>query len=392
MGSYEEQVVDGAVDAAWLAFRVRLADRLVELGDGDEIVLAVTPPAEQSPLRVRFCAVDDESIEARFVGLVSQSRRLRIRRSTWARLRSLGVVASGGRMTVERSRVDHVAYTVYAFLHEELQIVHPSFVDVPIGNLVLVDPPQDLVAPKTPAPLPESIVPTSRDDLVVWVDRTLTQWLGYVPKKRGDGSIGINREGDCLTIRVSGSRPLVEVFAVVASDVDRKRARKEVAVLNSRFHFFRFFLHQDSLFMATTVSAIPFAPEHLSDAIDMTLHFLKHRAPKVATKLVRREPVQETPAAEPPCVDEQLLLVYGSADAHEAMIEMARGLTNDSTRSLDAWRHAASAAGKLAREKASQLERGPVQNALIEQYLVWRKVAQAMRAAVAEIGNERQVA
>lgn len=91
-------------------------------------------------------------------------------------------------------------------------------------------------------------------------------------------------------------------------------------------------------------------------------------------------------------MDSDLLLVYGAVGDRKAMIAMARRLAGDSRTHLGQWRHAADLAGNAAKKKAAVAKHGPVQNALIDQVIAWRSVADAISDAVAEIVDERKAA
>jgi len=182
----------------------------------------------------------------------------------------------------------------------------------------------------------------------------------------------------------------------VARDVDVRKARKHVAQMNARFHFFAFALVGNKIFVASTVNARSFCPEHLNRAIDATFGYLDSDAPELEAKLARREPKAEKTPSEAPsnananAIDGDLLLVFGASGDRGAMVQMARGLTHDSRDRLGQWRNAARDAADEARAKVALGGAEVVQNALIDQVIAWRSVADALEGAVAEILAEKE--
>lgn len=372
MGSYEEWVVDRSVDAAWLEFRVRLADHLSTMAPDDVLALGLRD------------AHDDWIVELAISTLPTGFRAL----WEWADERSRPGARHGRSIRIAPEQIDAYVLVIRDVL-ESAGAPHPSFVEVLSGGLVLVDPPEQIVATAAEPEIPELVTPTSSEDLISWVDRVISARLGYPPRKRDDGSISLSRGDDIVTIRISRSRPIIEVGSTVARDVDVRRARKAVARLNARFHFFSFSLVGDRLLMSTTVNASPFCPEHLDRAIDSTFTYLADEAGKVRVKVARKAPKD---ASTDNAVDTDLLLVYGAAGDRKVMIEMARRLTGDSRTSLGQWRRTAAEAGNVAKTKAANAKHGPVQNALTDQVIAWRGVAEAITEAVAEIADERRAA
>ncbi|NRQ50418.1 T3SS (YopN, CesT) and YbjN peptide-binding chaperone 1 [Aeromicrobium stalagmiti] len=372
MGSYEEMVVDRIVDAAWLDFRVRLADHVAAMEVGDVLTLGLRD------------GDDDWTVEVLITGASAACDVL----WEWADETDRRLARHGRSFRVPGGATD--AYVMHlSDVLIDAGAPHPSFVDVLSGDLVIVDPPKPLVATAAAPEMPESVTPASHDDLVAWVDRVITQRLGREPKKLDSGSIGLARDDDRLQVRVSRSRPIIEVWATVARSVDVRKARKMLPRLNASFHFFSFSLAGDSLVVSTTVNAKPFCPAHVDRAIDSTFTYLADEAGKVRAKLVRKQPKD---AATDNAINSDLLLVYGAAGDRKAMIQMARGLTGDSRTSLGQWAKAAVKAGRLAREKAAGAKHGPVQNALIDQVIAWTSVADAMSDALEEILIEEESA
>ena len=376
MSSYEEWVVDREVEAAWLQFKVRLADHLAAMAEGETLGLTSEGAGEARLIDLHLGTFRQHGFAAHWVWADEQDRRgARHERGT----------------RFSAQHIDSFVRRIHDVIRAE-GVQHPAFLEVHGSDLVLVDPPQDIVAPHAEPEIPESVVPASPDELNVWVTRVLTERLGREPRTNKDGSVTVSRNGARATVRVSSSRPIIEVWSVVATDVDVRKARKHVARMNSRFHFFAFALVGNRIVVATTVNARPFCPEHLNRAIDATLGYIGSEAPDLQAKLARREPKKPKQSTDAPsnAIDGDLLLVFGAAGDRDAMMQMARGLTADSRDRLGQWRNAARDAAAEARAKAALSGAEVVQNALIDQVIAWRSVADAIEGAVAEIVAEKE--
>ncbi len=256
MSTYEEVVVDREVEAAWLQFRVRLADHLAQMDDEDEVVITAPRGADARLVRIRVRVGEAETLR------MSLSFRIDRERDRMGQLKrhmaEIGLTA--GSLVVARGKVDRMAHAVERSLRELFGLVHPCFLTVRADGLVLVDPPKRLVSPPAVPALPESVTVLSSEDLALWVDRALEPEFGHAPRKTKEGDIWANRGDHRLVIRVSKDRPIIDLSAVIAKDVDIRKARKQVHKLNDRFYFYRFFVRGDRLMMAATVSGRPFAP------------------------------------------------------------------------------------------------------------------------------------
>lgn len=376
MGSYEEWVVDREVEAAWLQFKVRLADHLSSMGEGEAFALCVRGADDTIAVGLHIRPVGRSGFAAEWDWADEMDRRgARHERPT----------------RFSSQQLDSYVRRIHDVLRAE-GVQHPVFIEVHESDLVLVDPPKEVVSRPSKPETPDSIVPSSPEDLKMWVDRVLAERLGREPKENKDGSVSLFRNGSFVTIRLSSSRPIIEVWSTVARDVDVRKARKHVAQMNARFHFFAFALVGNKIFVASTVNARPFCPEHLNRAIDATFGYLDSDAPQLEAKLARRETKAEKTPSEAPsnAIDGDLLLVFGASGDRGAMVQMARGLTHDSRDRLGQWRNAARDAADGARAKAALGGAEVVQNALIDQVIAWRSVADALEGAVAEILAEKE--
>ncbi len=384
MGSYEEGVVDRSVESAWLQFRVRLAEHLVDLPQGDLLDLRIDMGDRSATVVLRCWR--DETQQLGVGVLFDIEGDLRTRPAPG--LRRFGF--RDNMRLVEPDQVDSLVWSVERWLRLHRSVPHPSFVDVVDGELVLVDPPLNLVSPATGPSLPEAVTATSPDDLRLWVERILTARLGHEPRRSENGSFLVNDEAGQIAIRV-GRRPIVEVWSIVARKVDVRRARKHVARMNARFHFFSFALVGDRVIVSTTVNASPLCPEHLDRAITSTLDYLEDGAADLQAKLARREGTKRDRPQHPQrTLTPELMLVVAAADDHASMIAIARDVSGDSLSTLSRWRTAARAQMMLARVGSRGSDRSQaVRDAFVEQAATWARVREALADAVEQIALEQ---
>lgn len=384
MSSYEEGVVDRSVESAWLQFRVRLAEHLVDRPPVGHLDLRVDMGDRSATVVLRCWRDEDHRIG---VGVLFDiDGELRERPAPGLRRNGF---RHGGRI-VETAQVDSLVWSVERWLRLSRSVPHPSFIEVTDSDLVLVDPPQDLVQPVVEPQIPECLTATSPDDLRLWVERVLTARLGHEPRLAKDGSFYVNTEAGQVAIRV-GRRPVLDVWAIVARKVDVRRARKHVARMTARFHFFSFALVGDRVIVSTTVNASPFCPEHLDRAITSTLEYLEHQAPDLQAKLGKREvPHTDTPKRPGRGTDPDLLLVKAMAEDSDAMIRVARGLSGDSANTLARWRDASRRSARIAQTRSLDGQRGQaVREAFAMQAATWRRVQEAMGLAHEQVAGDR---
>lgn len=361
MVSYEEKVVDESVAAAWLQFRVRLADHVVDLDDGDCVLLRV---------------------EAASVSLQLRARHGEIRATwMWADHTAHPVV---DQVVVDPCDVDAYAVTVQRVLLAA-GAPHPAFVEVLEGDLVLVDPPDVLVEPAVAPSAPEYAQPASAEQLAGWARLVAAQWLGRDLDEPGDdGVIWMAQGDDRVGIRVGDARPTLEVVATVARGVDKARARKVVARLGAKWHFLSFSLTGDRIEVSVSVNASPFVRDHLDHAIDTVFGYLAHHAPKLRAKVAPTPPGVEVR----PRVDPDLVLLFGIAADPRAVVALARDLSQDSTTTLGRWRVFATVNAARARRRSRSVQHGPVRRLLIEQADTWHAVATALETAADEVAGK----
>jgi hypothetical protein len=172
-------------------------------------------------------------------------------------------------------------------LHEEWQVVHPSFLESEVVEAPEVEEPTNTLV------VPSVGMAESREQLQAWVEATFQEDLS-VPLKVGPGG-RINwstKGGGRVTVRVRNAAR-VELTAVIARDVGFKKAHAVIDDLAPRLFGLKLFLVQDTLMMSQIIIANPFAPEQVRNALrtfSADVDKLAEWVPeKVLRKRVRRE-------------------------------------------------------------------------------------------------------
>lgn len=271
---------------AWSRFQVRLADRLVEMGEDDAVVIDVEAADEldgASPY-VQFVVFGDGTM---LRGEVSSDayldERYALGEAGSARLRSLGwhepTVGPGepeGQGSanffrdVEVGDGDRLAVMAVKALREVFGVLHPAFLH---GEDLGPDETAGWegsatgmgVAPVAePEPEERVTMAESSEHLKELVDETLMQMFGEPPSRDDDGDVPVPYGSSVVYVRVNEAAPVVELFSLVVSGVrDRDRAAFEVSVLNRDVRFVKFHLAGDRVVAQLQLPAWPFVPAHL---------------------------------------------------------------------------------------------------------------------------------
>ncbi len=236
--------LDTLIEEAWVGFRARLADHLVEMADDAVVFIEYAarttgdPEGSQTPGFVRVSALGCDLIHVE------------------DGLRSLGGV-------FERRRADEVAVLVVRSLREGYGVPHPSFVEA--GGLE-VDPSARparheaaQVAGRDDRDLEGN--PDDRDHLVAMVDAALGRIIPDL-EHDADGDIPIVSGSSVLFVEVLRTRPSVRLFAEIVVDPDApdapERLDHEVALLNRLHPLWKFSHHEGRVHMAHEMPARPF--------------------------------------------------------------------------------------------------------------------------------------
>lgn len=281
MSSYAEFVVDRNINDGWKTFRTRLADHLLSDDGCDPIDLV--PADKDSGVLI----LEEPDGEICVVAVLDKPGTAGTRT-----LRGLGfrkVEANGTwQLSVDRRFADRAAHGVYVVLHELLQVIHPSLIDADPANLGLWD---DL-ADGTPAAvaLPALAYPNDPAGLQALVDATMEREFGHPPHKDDDGDIPVRTDdGGTAYISVRGDFA-VEVWSILATDVDRVKARRAMQRLSLEYPLHKFHLKGRTLIASVPLFAHPFVPELLTAALGGTLHVSAQESERQARRLRQVEP------------------------------------------------------------------------------------------------------
>lgn len=281
MTSYGEIAVDQNINDGWKTFRTRLADHLVS--DADHPPIDLVPADHDAGVLV----LTDPAGCICVVAVVDQPGTAGTRT-----LRELGfrkVEANDAwQVSVERRYADRAAHAVYVVLHELLHVIHPSLLDTDPVGLDLWDELADETA--APIVLPALAFPNDPDGLQALVDETMAQEFGHPPYKDDDGDIPVRTdEGGTAYISARGDFA-VEVWTILAHDVNRPKARRAMVRLSLKYPLHKFHLKGRTLIASLPLFAHPFVPELLTAAVGGTLHVSAREHERLTRRLQRAHP------------------------------------------------------------------------------------------------------
>lgn len=226
--------LDAAVEAAWVGFRRRLADRVAELDDGD--LLVISSVAEPAPL----------------VEVVADSGDVVL----W--------LADEHPATLEQRRADEAAVVVVRALREQHDVVHPSFLD---ADGLEVDPAIALPRPEPTAhdhdeehdDEPLEGVPSGPAHLRRMVDSALEDAFGDL-QRDDDGDVPLVSGSSVVFVRVLESRAAVELYAeIVLGPEHPGRLAAELTLLNEAHPLWKFSHRGQHVVMTHEMPAMPFS-------------------------------------------------------------------------------------------------------------------------------------
>jgi hypothetical protein len=269
--------LDSSTAAAWRTFQARLADYLVEMGDDDLLLLEAESGDEREGAApyVQFCGwgigqLRCEAVSNHYLaqphqmdgGAQGQLVELGFQPPAWC-----GNDTSNSEnfwLDAETSEADRLAVIAVRALRDVYGVTHPAFLTGhPLND---EDGPIEVATVPT-ADAAIAVYPSEGfDQLQQLVDDALTPWLGHPTVHDEDGDIPIDCGAVVVFVRVLPDRPVVRLFACVASDIgDLARAAAEVGLLNrDRLHF-KFLLLGDAIVVHADLLAWPFAGAQLRD-------------------------------------------------------------------------------------------------------------------------------
>ncbi len=368
MGSYEEVVVDRAVDAAWRTFRDRLTEWLLAAGPGKTLMMSV--PAEEDLRPYLLVTHEPGSWAISIVADEGLPLRYRFDRDARRALHDLGFRIDEGVPTLhaEHRQVDRIAHATVSVLRDRWGLLLPLGIDT--GDVDLVG------EPASPTPevvsgrrddldedgvyvgrVPEVIWPGEGVDLQMWSDRVLGQMLEHPPVYEDDGDIVVSgpRGGRAVvSFRPDGGG--VEVWTVLATSARLKKAHAAADRLSRRYRGVRFFLDQDRLVASVVLETEPFVPAHLLEAVRRLCRV--HAKERALDLELRRRRAQVSGAD----VDEDLGMLFSSiwtkgVDADR----LARALSRGDVPTLRRWELVAQrmAARYAASDSTPEVQREP---------------------------------
>lgn len=273
MTEIEGSDIESSTARAWRRFQARLADRLVELADGETLLVEAEVGEEELDGAAPYVQFVGYGEGAMLRGEVSSNayldERHRLDDSQAARLAEQGWArpteeSPNFHRDVPVEEGDRLAVGAVTVLRDVLGVTHPAF-------LICEDLETFTPKPLPPRPAreeepvePLATIPESHEHLQELVDAALTLLFDERPEKDPDGDIPVPYGSSLVFVRVEPEAPVVHLFSPVVLDVtDRERAAFEVNVLNRDVEFLTFHLSGDRIVARLQLPAWPFVPEHL---------------------------------------------------------------------------------------------------------------------------------
>jgi len=249
--SWEARFVDRQVARAWMAFRLRLAER--------------------------FAAGIDEGMEP-FDIETSTHKRMTLC------LEGSSVVIDLRTYSYLIPNVDEAAFTVFRILHDNWQVVHPAF----LVSDALVAP--DVVEESTLMPAPAGYA-ESQEELLGWVVEAFQDDRDEKVQVTNMGTIEwATSRGEDVVVAVHNPAR-IEMWTVLARNVNPAKAHKEIASISAEYFPLKLYLRGNILVASSTVYARPFVAEHVTQNLGEFIA-LCDELKEVEAKI--QGPVQET--------------------------------------------------------------------------------------------------
>jgi len=293
---FDSETFDAAIDRSWNGFQRRLADHLAAMRNDDVLVLEW---AEESTVEgfapwVQFLVWDDVMLRGEVSSNAYLAPRHQLAPAAENILRNLGWSApthgpdedpdeGSSAFFIDREQrwADQCAAMTVTTLREVWSVPHPSFLRPEIvGTLAGADllgiP--DVGADDEPG-RPQvddthAIVPDDPQELRDLIAGAVEQALGFTPRLDQDGDVIITLDDQPVFVIAHPDQPLVRAWMpLLHSITGRTRAAELICDLTRRWPAIRFTLDEDRLNASIDVSANPFVPRHLADALDQLSRF-----------------------------------------------------------------------------------------------------------------------
>ena len=319
----DEHDLSAATDAAWTAFRGRLADHVAAMDDDEVLVVAyadvVDDDAEGAGPYVQLCAFGEGRVQVETASNHVLDDSVALTPEQEDALLLLGWEEpldepgwENFHLTADRRDADRVAVLLVQTLREVHGVPHPAFLD---ARGLEVDPE---LPPPTVAPVglddeddddddgteagPVGVVRMPRDPehLRSLVDDAMRVVFPDL-KHDDDGDIPIRAGRSSLYVRVLDDRPVVELYAEIVLDVgDLERLPIELGVLNASHGLWKFVEVDGLVVMRHELLALPFSAFLLRVLVQRFLDEVDQLAGDLVARVGGRRFLDRAPA---PAID-----------------------------------------------------------------------------------------
>ncbi|WP_157109661.1 T3SS (YopN, CesT) and YbjN peptide-binding chaperone 1 [Rhodococcus sp. WMMA185] len=287
---FDSTSFDEAIDQSWIMFQRKLADHLSAMQNDDTLILEWIEESTVDGFTpyVQFLIWGDEYVRAEVPSNAYLAPRYALAPETQQRLVELGwdrptrlvddepdEGSPAFFVDKERRWADQLAAMTVTTLREIWNVPHPSFILTEIaGTLEGANSDIDSHAAESrPDPIglddTTAVVPEDPDQLRNLVARTVEQALGFRPDVDEDSDVILKLDDQSVLVIAHPSQPLVRVWVPLLYGIaGRTRAAENVCDLTRRWPGIRFTLDEDRLNASIDVSANPFVPRHLVDALN----------------------------------------------------------------------------------------------------------------------------
>ncbi|MCW2814198.1 MAG: hypothetical protein JWN84_1653 [Nocardioides sp.] len=313
-------------DAAWTAFRQRLADHLATMVDGAELVVSYVDLTDSDlPPYVDVLSADGGLVlTAASDAFLPDESPLTVEQVDL--LVGLGwlppdvdVDRQGFELEVPQREADRAAVLLVRTLSEVHGVPHPAFLDAegleingPIVAVATEPGASDEAESPDDAAAHAFVMPMT----VTHLEELVEAALGAVfPDVRHDeeGDIPLRSGHSVLFVRVRHDRPAVELFAhVVLRPTDPDRLPLELGLLNRDQELWRFHALDDRVVMSYELVTTPFAAQQLLHVVHRFLADVDDVAADLVARVGGRrflEAVRARRTSPAPVVDDELPIV-----------------------------------------------------------------------------------
>lgn len=293
---FDSETFDAAIDRSWNGFQRRLADHLAAMRNDDVLVLEW---AEESTVEgfapwVQFLVWDDVMLRGEVSSNAYLAPRHQLAPAAENILRNLGWSApthgpdedpdeGSSAFFIDREQrwADQCAAMTVTTLREVWSVPHPSFLRPEIvGTLAgadllgIPDVGTDDEPGRPQVDDTHAIVPDDPQELRDLIAGAVEQALGFTPRLDQDGDVIVTLDDQPVFVIAHPDQPLVRAWMpLLHSITGRTRAAELICDLTRRWPAIRFTLDEDRLNASIDVSANPFVPRHLADALDQLSRF-----------------------------------------------------------------------------------------------------------------------